>query len=155
VPRTRSLLAFIVIGSVALAACSSHSTGSTAVKSDRTVDVTMVDSAFQPDSIKVSRGETVTFRFLNNGILPHEAVIGDDAAQQRHHDEMTMNSGKATPQTTDGMAHGSGGNSDEITVEAGKTGELTHSFERSGTLIIGCHQPDHWEAGMKVTINIT
>ena len=44
---------------------------------------------------------------------------------------------------------------DAITVEPGSSGEITHTFTESGTILIGCHEPGHWEAGMKSTIAIT
>lgn len=41
-----------------------------------------------------------------------------------------------------------------ITVEPGGTGELTHTFREGDELLAGCHQPGHYEAGMRVAINM-
>lgn len=38
------------------------------------------------------------------------------------------------------------------TVDPGATEDLTATFDRTGTFIIGCHQPGHFEAGMKATV---
>jgi uncharacterized cupredoxin-like copper-binding protein len=40
-------------------------------------------------------------------------------------------------------------------VEAGESGEMTYTFRAGDELLIGCHEPDHYEAGMKVTVNVT
>ena len=42
-----------------------------------------------------------------------------------------------------------------VVVQPGKTGELAYRFERSGMTVIGCHQPGHYEAGMRATVNVT
>ena len=36
-----------------------------------------------------------------------------------------------------------------------KQGSLTHTFSEVGTYIIGCHEPGHWESGMKATVEVT
>jgi uncharacterized cupredoxin-like copper-binding protein len=40
-----------------------------------------------------------------------------------------------------------------VSVEPGDTVELVHTFEAVSTRI-GCHGPGHWEAGMKMDIDI-
>lgn len=37
----------------------------------------------------------------------------------------------------------------------GKTGTLTQTFAKSGTVILGCHQSGHYDSGMKTTIIAT
>src|SRR3546814_9470160 len=51
---------------------------------DRTVEVDMVDIAFEPETIDVAAGETVRFVFTNSGEVAHDAFIGDDTAQDDH-----------------------------------------------------------------------
>jgi uncharacterized cupredoxin-like copper-binding protein len=41
-----------------------------------------------------------------------------------------------------------------VTVEPGKTRSITTMFDETGTVLIGCHEPGHWEAGMKATITV-
>lgn len=36
----------------------------------------------------------------------------------------------------------------------GKEAALTRTFTEAGTLVIGCHQPGHYAAGMKATLTI-
>ena len=55
----------------------------------RTVIVRMSDNMrFTPDVIAVKLGETVRFVFTNEGAVTHDAVIGDEAVQEEHEDEM-------------------------------------------------------------------
>lgn len=102
----------------------------------------MVDIAFAPKAIDVKRGDTVKFVFTNNGQIVHDAVVGD-AAEQTHHE-------KAMRADAAGM-HGEGA----VTVKPGKSGEITHTFDKAGTFEIGCHQAGHYGAGMKITANVT
>ena len=106
----------------------------------------MRDIAFSPDTVDVEAGETVTFVFENVGKIPHDAYVGDAGAQDEHEMEM---------QEMDEAGHGDhGAGADAVTVEPGKRGELTHTFEAGDRLLIGCHQPGHYAAGMKVTVNV-
>src|SRR5689334_10462253 len=133
-PPTRVLLASSLIALVALAAACGGDKGTSVGRgANRTVDVTMTDNAYQPADFRVSKGETVTFKFKNNGTVKHEAILGDNSAQMRHHDQMTA----TTAQMEHGnMSHGTSmgddGDGDAITVEPGKTGDLTHTFNESG-----------------------
>jgi uncharacterized cupredoxin-like copper-binding protein len=108
-----------------------------------TVDVEMVDIAFKPTSLTVSRGSTVTFRFNNTGLVAHDAFIGDAHAQDHH--EQAMLAGEMDH-------HGEG--SEAVTVAAGKSGTLTRTFDTAGTVLIGCHEPGHYEAGMKLDLTV-
>ena len=108
-----------------------------------TVDIEMRDIAFSPTSVDVKKGETVAFAFHNAGKVAHDAFIGDETGQMDHEDEMKDGGG---------MHHGG---SDAITVERGKTGKLTHTFDATGTTLIGCHQPRHYAAGMKLAVRVS
>jgi len=123
----------------------SSNTPMTGAAGGRTVDVEMHDIAYSPTSIPVHAGETVTFVFHNMGQTEHEAFIGDAAAQADH--ENKMESGG-----TGGMG-GMGG--DEVKVEPGKTASLSHTFKPGEALLIGCHEPGHYAAGMKVALTET
>ena len=41
-----------------------------------------------------------------------------------------------------------------VVLEAGETKELTWKFTESGTVLIGCHQPGHYAAGMKGSVEV-
>ena len=125
----------------------STATTGTAAAPTRTVDLDMVDIAFDPKTLSVQRGERIEFVFHNKGKIAHDAFIGDAAAQADH--EKEMHEGK------DGSMGGGHGMGDTaITVDPGKTGSLTHTFDKPGTIEIGCHQPNHYAAGMKVAVTV-
>ena len=120
------------------------------VDAQRTIEVSMTDMAFTPGTVDVEPGETVTFVFRNDGAVRHEAVIGDLAEQEDHHAEMAemdgdhgeMDMGSAPHDMTDLHV---------AVVEPGETVELVHTFD-TGSTLIGCHEPGHWEAGMRMEI---
>jgi uncharacterized cupredoxin-like copper-binding protein len=151
--RRITILATAAVAALFLAACGterSTDTAAAAVDDGTTViDVTMTDMAFTPTVVDVKAGATVRFRFRNDGQAIHEAVIGDDAFQQEHADEMA-----AMGPSGDTMHHGSSDEPTPLVVQPGKTGELTYTATAAGSLLIGCHQPGHWEAGMKATIDV-
>ena len=43
---------------------------------------------------------------------------------------------------------------DGLTVMPGKMASTTTSFPATGMLEIGCHEPGHYEAGMKVVLTV-
>jgi uncharacterized cupredoxin-like copper-binding protein len=162
---SRASIAALAIPVIAvLAGCGQHTTADTGA-SGRVVDMDMADNAFSTKQLQVAKGETVTLRFHNKGAAVHEAVIGNDAVQASHHQQMTTGTANGmpggTPMTTasGGMEHGSmnsGGTTDDdaVTVQPGEMKEMKHTFTESGTVLIGCHQPGHWEAGMKASVTV-
>jgi uncharacterized cupredoxin-like copper-binding protein len=49
-----------------------------------------------------------------------------------------------------GMSHDGSGNA--VTVEPGKSADLTYTFSDDAAVVIGCHEPGHWASGMKATV---
>jgi uncharacterized cupredoxin-like copper-binding protein len=137
---TVGLLSFVAIG---CGGDHGESHGSTSdAKATRTIDVTMKEFAYEPASVSVKAGETVKFVFRNEGQILHDAFIGDEAAQTEHEKEM-----REAGQHREDHA---------INVIPGKTGELTHTFDKAGeALIIGCHETGHYAAGMKLTVTVS
>lgn len=135
---TVGVLAFVTVG------CGGdHATHDGTAKATRTIDVTMKEFAYEPTSVSVKAGETVKFVFRNTGAILHDAFIGDEAAQTEH--EQEMRGGEK-------MHH----EGDAIKVIPGKTGELTHTFDKAGeALLIGCHETGHYQAGMKMTVTVS
>ena len=120
-----------------MSASTSTSGATGAAAGVRTIDVTMVDIGYQPTALTVHRGDHVEFVFHNQGKIPHDAFIGDEAAQTEH--EQAMHD-----------MQGQGG----ITVQPGATGSLTYTFDKAGPVEIGCHQPGHYAAGMRVMVTV-
>ena len=99
-----------------------------AVPADQTVEVTMDDFKFEPASITVRPGSTVRFRFRNEGVAVHDAAIGDEAFQKA---------------VADGKAERDG-----PVVQPNKTRDYVKTFSQPGQVLIGCHQPGHYQQGM-------
>lgn len=112
-----------------------------------TVALQMEDIKFDTTTLTVHSGQTVNFRFTNTGMVTHDAFIGDAAAQAEHDAEMAATAG------TPGMS-GHSGDEPAVTVEPGESATLTYTFDTPGTYEIGCHQPGHYAAGMKVTVKV-
>lgn len=118
-------------------------------EADRTVDVETQEEGgfrFEPDMIEVAAGETVTFRVSNAGEAVHEFVIGDEHAQEEHEAEM-----QAMRSEGEMMMHDE---PNAIALQPGETKELTWTFTSPGELIYGCHEPGHYDAGMRGTLTV-
>lgn len=112
----------------------------------RRVAIDMTDNAFAPDTVEVAAGESVTFVFSNDGEAVHEAYIGTAADQEAHADDMADDHGGGHDMDDE--------DGDALDVEPGDTGELTYTFDESGEYLIGCHQPGHYEAGMRLDVEV-
>ena len=149
----RALGALVVLLAVGAVACGDGDTGDVSGSTAEVVTVNMIDNAFRPSKIEVKAGEEITFRFRNDGKV-HEAVVGNAEEQAEHEAEMN---GKAADAEDDGgmttMEH-DGSDDEALSLAPGETGELTHTFEEAGELRIGCHEPDHYEAGMKIAVTV-
>ena len=145
-PRTLNLSLAALLAGV-LAACSAAATSSpgtpSGAASPRVIGVTMTEGRrFEPDSIELSRGETVRFEVRNAGAIRHEFFIGDEDAQADHEAEMVQ---------MGGMAHD---DVNGISVEPGETKLLEHTFDDADGVLIGCHVTGHYAAGMTATVSM-
>jgi uncharacterized cupredoxin-like copper-binding protein len=150
-------------------------------ESPRTIEVAMVDIAFEPTALSVQAGETVKFVFTNEGAAEHEATFGDEAEQDEHatamrdaegmegmdmgeadagHDEAEADHDEAEADhdeagaTPDG--HDEEGAIAPVVLKAGESGEMIVTFDDpdATSTIIGCHIPGHWEAGMRLDVTV-
>jgi len=103
----------------------------------RTIKVEMSDTMrFTPARITARRGQTIKFVVTNTGKVRHEMVLGT-AGELRAHAALM----RKFPE----MEHA---DANQITLEAGKTGEIVWQFTRGGTFDFACLEPGHLEAGM-------
>jgi uncharacterized cupredoxin-like copper-binding protein len=135
------------------AACGDHSTTGHSASATRTETIDMTDNAYALKTLKATKGETVTFHFNNKGHVVHEAVIGDQATQDEH--SMEMASGSAGGMSDMEHAGGHEGGPNALSLEPGASGDLTYTFDTAGTTIIGCHEPGHYEGGMRITVTVS
>jgi uncharacterized cupredoxin-like copper-binding protein len=118
-----------------------------ATKAARTIEIRQVDPyAFDPASLDVKPGETVTFKVTNTGAQLHEFVLGDAKVQDDHEKEMK-------DMAPENMKMADTANA--VDVDPGETKELTWTFPKKGTVIFGCHVPQHYAGGMKGTITVS
>lgn len=102
----------------------------------RLVHIDMTDQLqFLPDKVSVTKGETITFLITNSGKLTHEFQVG-------------LASGVAVDQV-DGVTVIE---ADEL--DTGSTHEVTYTFDGAGPYAFACHEPGHFEHGMKGTIDL-
>lgn len=114
-----------------------------AAQVSRTVKVDMSDNMrFTPASIKVRQGETIRFLISNSGKIKHEMVFGSDADLKAHYAAMLKN-----PE----MEHA---DDNQLTLAAGKSGELIWTFSNAGLVNFACLQPGHYDAGMKGSVTV-
>jgi uncharacterized cupredoxin-like copper-binding protein len=76
--------------------------------------------------------------FHNDGSVPHEAVIGDEQAQEaaghaEDHDHATAS----------------------VQVPAGGRASVVYRFDEPGRVLVGCHIPGHYESGMRAVVEVT
>lgn len=133
---------------VGLAACAAMAYAAYATAGpgvDRTIEITINHSAFDPGRITVEAGEEITFVIHNEDPIDHEFIIGDDATQKVHeagseadHDSIPT----------------------EISIPAGETRATTVDFDRDTSLVeadpllFGCHLPGHYDYGMRGIIEV-
>lgn len=106
----------------------------------RVVDVKMLDTLrFDPSSIAVAPGETVTFKVTNtSGSLIHEFIIGDQKFQDEHEKEMAeMAKGQNVSMADEPYG---------VNIRPGQTEEITWTFpaQPGETIYFACHEPGHF-----------
>lgn len=155
----RSFILLIVLALTATA-CGGGGSGAEAAipgasaeasEADRTIEVNATDSLeFDPETIEVEVGETVTFIVTNSGEAVHEFVLGNEAYQEEHEEAMSEDG--------HGESHGGmdmGDEANAVSVAPGATEEITWTFTEAGELLYGCHEPGHYEGGMVGAIEVT
>lgn len=114
-----------------------------AAEADRMIDVEALDTLrFDPASIDIEVGETVTFAVTNDGLIGHEFVLGDAAAQDQHQGQMGD------------MDHPMAPEANVVGVDPSEQASLTWAFTEPGTVLYACHVDDHFVQGMVGEIRV-
>lgn len=133
-------LAALLLGVAPLAGCAaSEASQSSAGTAGETVTLTVRHSRFTPSNFEVRPGATVRLVVRNLDPIAHELIVGDQGVQDRH---------ETGTETSHGDKPG------EVSVPAGATAETTYTFPRSGTVLLGCHLPGHWDYGMRGAVRV-
>jgi uncharacterized cupredoxin-like copper-binding protein len=111
------------------------------------VSVTLGELFFAPKALEVPAGRPIRFEVTNPGALPHELLIGDRHAQDEAEKQMAKGGAAAS--------HSHGDEAPSLYLEAGQRGTLEVTFDEPGELLIGCHVPGHWAAGMRGTLSVS
>ena len=122
-----------------------------ATEAGRVVEVTMSEFAFDPGSLEVAAGETITFVVTNAGVVEHEFRLSN-----QHRIEEHKASGHAEHGEEGEDGHHQGGDM-VLLLAAGESGEMTVTFPDDTTVFtqIACLIPGHHEAGMGGAIDYT
>ena len=146
-----------------------HATGigqpGEASEAARTVEITMHDNYYEPESVSVGEGETVRFVVRNEGDLVHEFNIGTEAMHAAHQEEMEMMVahgvivGDHIDHDMMKMDMGNGhtmehDDPNSVLLEPGQSAEIVWTFTTDADLEFACNVPGHYEAGMTGEIEI-
>ena len=140
----------ILVGAVGvlLSACSSGAPDSSTTPPARTVELTMTEQmTFEPARIEVRGGESIRFVVRNMSNQAHEVYIGNERQQQMHATEHSALA-PAEQTTSDHIGFG-------VHVAPFGNGALAVKFDGPYELLIGCHYPGHYQAGMRAVIEVT
>jgi uncharacterized cupredoxin-like copper-binding protein len=113
----------------------------------RIVELSMDGMRFTPERVEVRLHDTVRFMVSNPEDIPHEVFIGSEAEQLVHR---AAHASIAPQEQADVPHYGYG-----TYIPAWGTGQFEYRFDASDEVMIGCHLPGHWEAGMKALIVVT
>ena len=118
-----------------------------ASSASRVIEIKALDDfTFDPASIMIEAGETVTFRVENVGLLDHDFTLGDSETQDEHEAEMVEMAASG-----DMAMHGE---PNAFGLTSGEVKEMTWHFAETGEILFGCHTPGHYPAGMVGSITI-
>lgn len=142
-PATRSARVVVValLLSAPIAGCSKEGGGTLGEAGDpgevdRTIALTAEEFQFTPDSVEVTKGETIEFVITNEGKSQHEFALGSihthDPGMQ--HEPSTGGTGAITP---------------------GEEATLVWSFTDAGETSFACYIAGHNEQGMTGTISVS
>ena len=109
----------------------------------RTIDVTMTDDLrYDPGRAARERRGDRPLLIRNAGANVHEFFLGTAAEQVVFAQEMA-----------DG--HG-GGHADDagVSVDPTETAEFSYTFDVPSDVLIGCHEPGHYDGGMVGRVNV-
>ena len=128
-------------------------------KVDRTINIKMYDNYYEPNSIKVKKGETIKFIVKNLGEMVHEYNIATKEMHLKHQPEMLrlvengilkidkidMVKMKEMSKKDHSLSHS---HSNSVMIEPKKTGEIIWKFSQNLSLEMACNVPGHYETGM-------
>lgn len=110
------------------------------------IEVEMIEFGYVPETIEIEAGVPVILRLVNNGKLPHEAMIGDAHMQEEFASAGDHDDGQAESDHHDDVM--------ATLVEPGETEDLEVVIDEPGEWFMACHLIGHYEQGQIATINV-
>ena len=123
-------LARLAVLAIPAAACAAAG----AADGERTVEIRISRSRFEPAAVRVSPGAPVRFVIRNDDPIDHEFIVGDEEVHRRH---------AAGNEPHHGAVPG------EVSVPPRQVRETTFRFDQPGTYAFACHLPGHLAYGMQ------
>ena len=125
----------------------------------RVIEIKMYDNFYEPNEIKVKKGETIKFKVHNFGELVHEFNIATKEMHLKHQPEMMKlvaneillgdridkKKMKEMAKKDHSMSHS---HSNSVLLEPNKEGEIIWKFNTEAKLEAACNIPGHYETGM-------
>jgi len=137
-------LSAVGLGLVLVACSPSAARRDVPAGTDRVVELSMEGMHFIPDRVEVRAGELVAFVVTNPDDIAHELFIGTEADQLAH---AAMHKAAAASAQAQVRHAGYG-----IFLAPHETGVVSYRFGTAGEILLGCHLPGHWEAGMHAVV---
>ena len=132
---------------------------------NRTVEIKMYDNYFEPNEIKIKKGETIKFIVINYGELVHEFNIATKEMHIKHQPEMMKMAEheilladridkekmKQMAKKDHSMAHS---HSNSVLLEPNEISEIIWKFSTTANLEAACNVPGHYQDGMIATVSL-
>jgi len=154
------ILLFILIPSISLAASMSM-IGEKGKLSEvnRVIEIKMYDNFYEPNEIKIKKGETIKFKVYNLGEFVHEFNIATKKMHLKHQPEMMKlveneilladkidkKKMKEMAKKDHSMSHS---HDNSVLLEPNEDGEIIWKFNTETKLEAACNIPGHYETGM-------
>jgi uncharacterized cupredoxin-like copper-binding protein len=154
------ILLFILIPNISLAASMSMIGEKGKLSEvDRVIEVKMYDNFYEPNEIKIKKGETIKFKVHNFGELVHEFNIATKEMHLKHQPEMVKlieneilladkidkKKMKEMAKKDQSMSHS---HANSVLLEPNEDGEIIWKFNTEAKLEAACNIPGHYETGM-------
>ena len=121
---------------------------------DRVIEVKMYDNFYEPNEIKIKKGETIKFKVYNFGELVHEFNIATKKMHLKHQPEMTKlveheilladkidkKKMKEMAKKDHSMSHS---HANSVLLEPNENGEIIWKFNTEAKLEAACNIPGH------------
>jgi len=134
-----------------------------------TIEVTMKDFAYEPDTLTIPAGQEITLQFTNTGAVEHYFVVGDtmasdnDGFEQNLFRGVSLEKNKPTEGHDDQEAHEEeeDDHPNEFELPPGGSGSITFTLppEKAGTYRIACFETTggqkHYEMGMEGALTVS